>query len=710
MSAAISHAPAAVQLPALREDLQLQSAPRGMDGAPAWHLYDAVRNRFFRIGWLEFEMLSRWRAGRQAQSLADEISADTPLAASLDDVQALLQFLNLNQLLSSSQPAMRKALYQFSEKQKLSIWQWFLHHYLFFRVPLIRPEKFLVATIPALGFIFRPAFLWLAAGLGLLGAARVLDQWSAFSATFLYFFSWQGVLLYGLALALAKTLHEFAHAYVAKYYGLRVPTMGVAFMMLWPLLYTDTSEGWKLQQRRARLAIGGAGIIAELLLAGLAALLWSILPEGGLKSAAYLLAAVTWISTLAINLNPFMRFDGYYLLMDAVDLPNLHERAFAFGRWQLRRWLLGVDMPVPEAQLEHKKNWLIAYAWLTWLYRLVLFIGIAVAVYYFFFKLAGVILFAVEIGWFVLRPLWQEMRAWRELRPHWRRRRVWLSLLLGGGCLIVLALPWRSQISAPGMLQAAQHTRLYPHSPARLQQVLVKPGAQVAAGTLLFVLQAPELLAQEQALQARIAGLQAQLERAIGNPALLERQALWSQELQQAQAMLSANLEEQQRLRIKAPHQGQIMDLAPGLYPGRWLNAHSTLAQLVDGRTWRAQVYVEEADVARIAIGANAHILLRRADTRRLAARVVDIDKTPSRQLPLMLASTHGGPLAARAGEQGQALANDALYRITLEVQEDLSLAPQVIAAQAEIEGENSSPLWQWGRRIAGVLVRESGF
>ena len=92
-------------------------------------------------------------------------------------------------------------------------------------------------------------------------------------------------------------------------------------------------------------------MVAELILAGLAALLWSLAPDGGFKSAMYILAAVTWVSTLAINLNPFMRFDGYYLLMDLLDVPNLSERSFAIARWRLRKTVLGVRAPFPEPQL-----------------------------------------------------------------------------------------------------------------------------------------------------------------------------------------------------------------------------------------------------------------------------------------------------------------------------------------------------------------------
>ncbi len=701
--------PGAVVLSALREDLQLQEAPRGLDGAPHWNLFDPVRNRFFRIGWLEFEMLSRWQGGCQAAALCRAVSEETVLQPHVDDVLSLLQFLEGSELLQISQRAQRIKLQARQPKQ--TVWQWFLHNYLFFRVPLIQPNAFLQRSLPYLRFVFQPSFfLWIGA-IALLGMWRVLDQWSSFSSTFMYFFSWQGLALYGIALGLSKTVHEFAHAYTAKYYRLHVPTMGVAFMMLWPLLYTDTSEGWKLNSRRARLAIGGAGVIAELLLAGVAALAWSVLPEGGLKSAAYLLAAVTWLSTLAINLNPFMRFDGYYLTMDWLDMPNLHQRSFAFGKWWLRKLLFGIDMPMPEPEFEARKNWLIAYAWATWIYRLILFTGIAAAVYYFFFKLAGVILFAVEIGWFVVRPIWQESKAWLALRKQWQTRRVLLSCFLLLLLLLILALPWRAEIGAPGVAQAVQHTRLFPSTAAQVKHLLVREGQQVRAGELLFDLQAPELQAQSAAVQARIAGVEAQLERAVSNPGLIERVPLWQQELQAAQSLLLSLQEEGARLQIKAPHAGVVRDVEMGLYPGAWVSAHQILARIVENSQAQAQVYVSENDVARIQAGAAARVFTHRADTAVFDATVESIDSTATRNLPHpMLASNHGGPLAARAGPRGELISNDALYRVNLRLAAGQAVPDQLHLVHAEISGERSSWLAQLARRVAGVLVRESGF
>lgn len=705
---AVSFEPArAPALPALREDLTLEAAPRGQDGTPHWHLVDPVRNRYFRLGWLEFELLARWRACSGAGHLCAMVARETALAPEPDDVESLLQFLQANELLRADTGLLRAALQRMAGGRTLSRWQWLLHHYLFFRIPLVRPEAFLARTAGWVAPLFHRALpAWLAL-LCVVALWRILDQWPAFSQTFLYFFSWQGALWYGLALALAKVVHELAHAYTCRHYGVRVPTMGVAVMLLWPLLYTDTSEAWKLHSRRARLAIGGAGVAAELMLAVAAALAWSVLPDGALKSAAYVLAAVTWISTLAINLNPFMRFDGYYLLMDALDIPNLAERSFAIARWRLRRALLGVDGPMPEPQLASRQGWLCVYAYLTWIYRVVLFAGIAAMVYYFFFKLAGVLLFAVEIIWFVLRPIANEVRAWRSLRPRWGRR-AGVSAALLALALVVLALPWRSGVRADGYWQAREDSRVFAPGGARLAQILVKEGETVRAGQPLFQLADPQVDSQWRQLQSRIDGLEAQLAGAIGQSSLRDAAPVFERQLAAARAEQLLQGQQRERLTVRAPHAGAVRDLDHGLFAGAWVGPRHVLARVVGGGDSLAYLFVHESQIARVKPGARVRLLERRADPDALEAVVTGVDSTASTALPqAMLASAYAGPIAARARPNGELVANEALYRVTVRVDAG---AQRVAPVSARIEGERTSILGDGARRAIAVLVRESGF
>ena len=154
----------------------------------------------------------------------------------------------------------------------------------------------------------------------------------------------------------------------------------------------------------------------ELAIAVLATLLWSFLDEGPFRSAIFMLASVTWIGTLAINTSPFMRFDGYYLLSDILGVENLQTRAFAMARWFLRKIMLGVKQPPPEFFAKGKRAIIIIYAFATMIYRFTLFMGIALTVYHFVFKILGIMMMSVEVGFFLAMPIVKEIIYWWQIK------------------------------------------------------------------------------------------------------------------------------------------------------------------------------------------------------------------------------------------------------------------------------------------------------
>ena len=219
---------------------------------------------------------------------------------------------------------------------------------LFFKIPLFKPDEWLGRTLKKVIFLGSKNFRKTVYILGALGLIFVIQQFEVFVKTFMYFFSFKGLLLYFLTLVFVKCLHELGHSYVAKYYGCRVSAIGIAFLVFFPFLYTDTTDAWRLRNHKERLLINFAGILTELHLALVATFVWGILPEGGLKSVAFFIATTSWISSLLINVSPFMRFDGYYVFSDWLKAENLQPRSFALAKWKMREILFGFNHPAPE--------------------------------------------------------------------------------------------------------------------------------------------------------------------------------------------------------------------------------------------------------------------------------------------------------------------------------------------------------------------------
>jgi putative peptide zinc metalloprotease protein len=184
-----------------------------------------------------------------------------------------------------------------------NVWTWLLHNYLFLRIPLLRPDSALKKALPWVSLTFNRQFILLLLVLASLAIYLVAEQWTQFSHSFSYIFTAEGMLITALMLSLSKVIHELGHAFTAKHFGCRVPTMGIAFMMGAPMLWTDVTDAWRLPNRLQRLSIDAAGMIAELTLAVFATLLWMVLPDGAVRSGVYLLASTAWILTLVVNLN-----------------------------------------------------------------------------------------------------------------------------------------------------------------------------------------------------------------------------------------------------------------------------------------------------------------------------------------------------------------------------------------------------------------------
>ena len=705
-------APKPVLLPRIRDELILFPGSPNEDGTPAWVIQDPVSNRFYRIGWLDFELLVHW-ADHDAAALVATVNEQTPLNVTLSDVRRLMAFLADNQLLRLDQPAdVARALGR-SQQQKRSFLEWLVHSYLFFRVPLVRPQAWLARQQPWLERLHMPTVAALIGLIALLGIYLVSRQWDVFTHTLVDNLTWNGVLGYGVALLLAKTIHELGHALVATHYGVRVAHMGVAFLVMFPMLYTDTGESWRLKDSRQRLAIASAGVAVELALASVATLLWSLAPDGAFRNGLFFLATTSWVLTLAVNASPFMRFDGYFVFSDLLDLPNLHERSSALARVWLRRTVLGVQDPWAESFSPAKRGALIGFALFTWLYRLTVFIGIALLVYHFFFKTLGIVLMCLELVWFIGRPVYKELMVWKERRGEVTSRRRWA--LLGVLALLVLwlAFPFSSRVSGYGWTHAEEQQLV--HAPFAAQLVQVPTQRQFKAGDVLFVLDSSMLsIAQDrsqqlaQAREAQIAGL-------MGLPdGEAQRQLLTSQKAF-FEAEAKASVDELDRLTLRAPFDGESHDVDHGLAPGVWVKPREPLAMLIDPSRWVVDAYVAEQDLNRVRVGQAARIRLLAGPQTWVDGRVDAIDISRTTILPsAMLDATHGGPIAtvndtAHPGAEKSPVVRDALFRVRVALDAPLATR-QSAPVRVRIEGEKESVLASVFRRMASILVRESGF
>ena len=700
-------------LSALREEIDLMPGPALADGQPSWMLHDPARNLFFRIDWPTFEVMQRWWMD-DPKAIAADISQNTALQISEPDVLGVVEFLQRHQILLPDAAQGSSRMAERAQAMQASWYKWLLHHYLFFRVPLIRPDAWLGRWAGVASIFYARSFAWLtllALGWGL---SNVIRQWDAFAAQMVDLFSWSGLLAYGVALFLVKLLHELGHAFTAKRFGCRVPTMGIAFLVMWPMAYTDTNETWRLTDRRQRLKVASAGIVTELVIAAWATLAWSVLPEGNLRAVFFVLATTSWITTLVINASPFMRFDGYFILSDALDMPNLHERSFALARWKLREWLFQLKEEPPEFFSAGTHRAMVAFAWLTWIYRLVVLIGIAVLVYHFFFKALGIFLFLVEIAWFIAWPIRNELKAW------WARRqaiiqslRTALSLLaLAGAFVALMVVPWPGRIEASAMLKPAESWPIFAPSGSMVMELDFKEGDRVAQGATVVRMVAPDLAVRKAALQVRLETQQWQSMNSGFDPEWRKRMLVNRDSVETLRSELAGVKTEMLQFAPVAPYAGYLRDIHPDLHQGQWLAGKEKLATLVrEGTPWLVETWLDEESIARISVGDRALFIRDSGAGPLLELQVSSIDKDASRQLPRReLASVSGGHVLTRP-KGDKLIPERAIYRVAFSVAEfPQELSRSQWRGNVLIEARPEPALWRHLRHAASVLVREMGF
>jgi putative peptide zinc metalloprotease protein len=696
-------------LPVLRNDLRLypwQPAPR--TGEALWALHDPIRNRFFLLTEDAIEILKRFDLGSVAQ-VVTRVNSETARRIDAADVQATVAFLQQNQLLKLPAETAAESLMKLKDSQRAPLFTRIIHNYFFFRIPLVRPDAFLDRTLGLVAPLFTRWFFLVTLIAGVIGIVLTIRDWHSFEYQLRNLWSFSGLAKIVLTFIFVKLVHELAHAYSAKRDGVHVPVMGVAFLFMFPFPYTDTTESWKLNHHKQRLGISAAGVVSELTLAAWATLMWKIVAPGPVQDALFLIATTTWISSLTINLSPFMRFDGYFVLMDYLQIPNLHKRAGDLGRWKLRELLFRFGDPLPESFAPGVLRFLIGFAYVTWLYRLTVFVAIAVVLFFLLPQPLGLLVFAVEVHFLILRPILQELRVWWKRRTDMTRSpRAYLTM----ACVLVLLalcfVPFEGRHAIPGLYEPYREELLYAPEDGEVLELSLARGQRVEAGDILLRLGSRTL--ENELTLARLAA--ERLSRQAGNAAIATEATTlpggldrgWRAALRRVEA-----LEERiARLEIRAPLAGRIADVATDLRPGVTIARNSPLAVLETGPRQEIILYVGEDIRAGLSPGQLVSFFSHSAPETTLQARVVFVATNPTRSLDHPeLSSVHGGPLRSFRDPAGLVF-DTPMFPVRLRV-DTAALSPQRQLVTLRLAGERNSLAGRTLNRLTYLLRQEFG-
>lgn len=473
---------------------------RGQD----WYVVrDRMGHRFFRIRPAAYDFLSFLQTEVDVESAWERSLRVNPESSpgQGEAVQLLSQLYQAG-LLRSDKASNVQSLAEVhqEERAKERRQQW--SSLLFLRIPLWNPDPFLRRTI----WLFRGCFtrlgmlLWvITLGWGILTLGK---NWGQFQDVARSILGWANLPWLYLSLILTKALHEFGHAYACRRYGGEVPRMGIMLLIFNPLPYMDASSSYAFQEKHRRVIVGVAGMMTELFVAALAIVFWANSGDGIANRVAYNVAITASVSTLLFNLNPLLRFDGYHILCDILETPNLQSRSQRTVVHWLEKYLFRVPPSPMPAETRGEAGLFGAYFLCSWIYRIFLMAGILLFVSKQFLIL-GVLLSLVFAVMWGLVPLckWGKYLFTSPKLMNRRLRSILVaSALLGGVGSLLFLVPIPYHFRSGGVVRCEVFENVYATSGGTVAQILVSSGTMVEPGMPLVRLENLELLEEQRLL------------------------------------------------------------------------------------------------------------------------------------------------------------------------------------------------------------------
>ena len=576
----------------LRPSIEIKK--QAFRGQTHYVLQDPFNNRFFRFRPEAYAFIARLSEGRTVDETWQKcLKEDPENAPGQQEVIRMLAQLYQASLLQSNVSPDAVRLFTRFRKQKQRELRSKLMSILFVRIPLFDPNALLNRTMPVARFFFNRIafFVWLAVvAVGLVTALSnfgdLLNQT-------------EGVLnpanlawLY-LVFLVVKVLHEAGHGYITKKYGGEVHTFGIMLMVFNPIPYVDATSSWAFRERWKRVLVGSGGMMVELFLAPIAAVVWVNTGDGLIHGIAYNVMFVASISTLLLNINPLMRFDGYYILSDLTETPNLHNRSAREFFYIAERIFYGNKEGTQVAESPKESFWLCLFAVAGWGYRAFIFSVILWFVADRFFGL-GFLAAMIGLVTFTIVPIFKHIKylASEPRIEHFRQRAITVSSIAVVAIVGFLAfVPMPNAFRAPGVVVTTEHREVYANVEGYLLADVLPSQRKVSPGSRIFG-------TNNQELQITLEGARALLDQvlaleyvSVSQPQISRPVTKRREAIEEQIAQLEQDIES---LQYKAPIEGLWVAPRTGSMGNAWMCRGSKLGVIVNPGSYVFEAVVRQ--------------------------------------------------------------------------------------------------------------------
>lgn len=689
---------------------------------------DPVALKYHRLYPEQYHVLGLLDGQRSLQEIRDELRREFPtLHVTLIDIQHLITDLHDKDLTISSRFGQAAGLIKLFRKRKGQKLKKSLMNVLYLRLPGWDPERTLQWMYPKIRLLFHPWAVFSGVAITIASLMLMASQYQAFVQKlpeFHQFFGWPNLIYMWLMLGLTKVIHEFGHGLACKHFGGECHEMGMMLLVFMPCLYCDVSDSWMLKNKWQRIAIGAAGMYIEVLLSAFSVFLWWNTEPGLLHHLCLNTFFVTAVTTVIFNANPLMRYDGYYMLSDWLEIPNLRPKADRMLRDKFAWYCLGIESHPDPFMPKTGRAWFALFAIAASLYRWVIMFGITLFLYTvlkpYGLQSIGVTLAVVSLGGIVFslgRNTFRIITAPRSQpmsRPKLAATLTVVSLLLAGGFLVPIPL----HIEAPFLLEPHNVQRVYAITPGQLTKLSVTPGQRVSRGTVLMQLSNPEKEDKRRLLsvQEKVQQSETHLYLVLDDPARESLAHVKLVSIDEQRAELERQL---QRLTIVAPCDGTIVAPPRVAEPKRDPDSHrlstwhgspldrSNIGSYIEERThllsvapddqFVAVILIDQADRNDLAVGQEVQLQFEHLPGQIHTGAITEISRRHSDFAPKALSNKLGGGLSTVTDAHGRERLTSSAYQATVTIAKDPALFRTGMRGHARfVVDQRSLAQWAW--------------
>jgi len=675
-----------------------------------WYvLRDAAGQRFHRFSpaaHIVIGLMDGRRSVEEIWQLATEELADD--APTQDELIQLLGQLHAADVLRSDVTPDVAELFERGDRQRSQKRRSRFLSPFAIQIPLLDPDRFLARTAPYL----RPLFGWMGALLWLVVVLPALVlvgiHWSDLTHNFLdRLLTPQNLVVIWLVFPLLKVLHELGHGYVARHFGCEIHDMGVMFLVFTPIPYVDASSSWALASKYRRALVGAGGMLVEIFLAALAFYVWLAAEPGAVRVAAYNALVIGGATTLLFNGNPLLRFDGYYILSDLFELPNLRVRSNRYLGYVLERHLLGSSDVRRPHTAPGEPGWFVSYSVAAFAYRFFVVAAILTWMLDWNFVVGVALGLFAAVGWFGM-PLYKIVKHLLS-SPSLRRVRG-RALTISGGLLALLMIaivliPVPLRTRAEGVVWIPEEAFVRAGCEGFVARLVAEPGSWVEPGDLLIELRDPQLETDVVYREARVRELEARYTAERSRDKVAAQ--ITRGQLDQGRRELARTRERAANFEIRSSAAGSFVAPRSDDLPGRYVTQGQLLAYVVDLDTISVRAVVPQDDIHLVrerTDGVQVRLSDRLAETHPAIVR--RIVPGASERLPsVALGSGGGGEVAVDPTNAQGDRAVQSMFEVQLELPAELDVVNAGGRVYVRFDHGLEPLATQWYRRVRQLFL-----